>query len=312
VVAADADETGHLASLPHEGGAAARQVVGKVEARAIAEAAEVGRQLPAERDAGAAARLLAGHDEHGAREPRAMPAPGGGDLMIRLEPVERPHRFGGTDRHTLRALDNLSRANRYFGGTRSVLRWLTPRLAARRGETVRILDVGCGRADITRALVMRARELGVRLRVVAVDADPKVVELARIACAPWPEIEVVQGDARRLPFVAGVFDYVVAAMLLHYFSLGEAARLLDAWRRLARSAVVISDVERHWVPYLCLGLLGRVSSSTLFDEGHRYTVRRGFTTGELRRLGALGGFARIRIGRHVPYRLSLLGVCGDG
>ena len=232
--------------------------------------------------------------------------------MIRLEPAERPHVFGGTDRSTVRALDNLTRANRYFGGTRSVLRWLTPELAARRGQTVRILDVGCGRAEIARALAARARELGVRLRLVAVDADPRVVELARVGCAPWPEIDVVRGDARRLPFTEGVFDYVVAAMLLHYFSLGEAARLLDSWRRLATSAVVISDVERHWVPYACLRVLGRLSSSALFDEGHRYTVRRGFTTAELGRLGALGGFVRVRIGRHVPYRLSLLGVCCEG
>ena len=227
--------------------------------------------------------------------------------MIRLETIETPHTFGGPAGKTTRSLDNLRIANHRFGGARSVLRPLGPLLDARRGGVVRLLDIGCGSGDIARAATMRAHAAGVRLQAIAVDSDPVVIEVARVACRDWPDIEVVRADARDLPFAAQTFDYVVASMLLHYFDFAYAERLLRTWRRLATDAVIVSDVERHWLPYLAVRLLGHVSSSPLFDAGHGRTIRRGFRPGELAQLGARAGFADPRISRHFPYRLCLLG-----
>jgi SAM-dependent methyltransferase len=246
----------------------------------------------------AATGACADDDLDRAREARAM---------IRLEPAERPHSFGGPGGRTARSLETLQIANRRFGGARSILGPLGRLLEARGGGAVRVLDVGCGSGDIARALSRRARAAGLRLRAVAVDADPVVVDLARAACREWPDIAVVRADAHGLPFAEKTFDYVVASMLLHYFGLDEAERLLDSWRRLARVAVVVSDVERCWVPYLAVRLLGLLSSSPLFDGGHARTIRRGFTAEELARLGSRAGFARVEISRHFPYRLCLLG-----
>jgi SAM-dependent methyltransferase len=228
--------------------------------------------------------------------------------LPRLEPRDLPHRFGGPDGATGQSLDSLRIANRYFGGARSILRPLCGLLRSRpAGADIRILDVGCGGADVPRALVGWARRHGVRVRVTAVDENAVVVGRARLACRPWPEIHVVRADATRLPFSEGSFDYVISSMLLHYFGLAEAAALLAAWRRLATRAVVVADVQRHWLPCLAIDLLGRVSASPLFREAHGRTVRRGFTPGELRHLAGQAGFARTRVRRHAPFRLSLVG-----
>lgn len=227
--------------------------------------------------------------------------------MIRLEPTERPHTFGGPGGRTVQSLDNLRVANRYFGGARSVLRPLRALFEARQAAAVRVLDLGCGSGDIARVLVARARADGVRMRVVAVDDDPVVVGHAAAACRDWPEIDVVRADARQPPFAGKAFDYVIASMLLHYFAFGEAERLLHDWRRLATAAVIAADVERHWVPYLAIRVLGQVSSSPLFDEGHRRTIRRGFTSVELAELGSRAGFAQVRVSRQFPYRLCFVG-----
>jgi len=100
----------------------------------------------------------------------------------------------------------------------------------------------------------------------------------------------------------------MSSMLLHYFGLGEAAGLLAGWRKLATRAVVVADVRRHWLPCVAIDLLSRVSRHPLFREGHGRTIRRGFTPRELGHLGRQAGFARMRVRRHVPFRLSLVGL----
>jgi SAM-dependent methyltransferase len=226
----------------------------------------------------------------------------------RLEPGDRPHHFGGPDDETVRSLDNLRVANRYFGGTRSILRPLCSLLRSRSAGLVRVLDVGCGGADTPRALAGWARRRALRLHITAVDQDPTVVARATAACRSWPEIRVVRADALRLPFADHAFDFVISSMLLHYFGLAEAAGLLRGWRRLATRAVVVADVQRHWFPCAAISLLGRLSANPLFREGHGHTVRRGFTPRELGRLGGQAGFVRMRVRRHVPFRLSLVGL----
>ena len=228
--------------------------------------------------------------------------------LPRLEPDARPHRFGGPNDETLRSLDNLRIANRYFGGARSILRPLRALLGSGPVDAVRVLDVGCGAADVPRALAAWARRRAVGVRITAVDRDSVVIARAAAACRPWPEIRVVRADATRLPFADRSFDYVTSSMLLHYFGLAEAAGILAGWRRLATRAVVVADVRRHWFPCAAIDLLGRVSRNPLFREGHGDTIRRGFTPHELGRLGEQAGFARMRVRRHVPFRLSLVGL----
>lgn len=227
--------------------------------------------------------------------------------LPRLEPDERPHRFGGPGAETVRSLEALRVANRYLGGAHSVLRPLRALLRSGPAGVVRVLDVGCGGADVPRALAGWARRRGVPVQIIAVDRDPVVVARAAAACRAWPEIRIAQADATRLPFADRSFDYVTSSMLLHYFGLAEAAAVLTGWQRLALRAVVVADVRRHWFPCAAIDLLGRVSRHGLFREGHRDTVRRGFTPGELGGLGEQAGFARVRVRRHVPFRLSLVG-----
>ncbi len=224
----------------------------------------------------------------------------------RLDPAQAPHAFGGSPEEVRQALGNLSLANRYFGGTRSLLAPLRQLLSAYRGGPVRLLDVGCGRADQPRAVVEWARRQGVQIRVVAVDRDGDVARRAAGAVRRVPEISLVQGDALELPFRPRTFDYVTSSMLLHYFSWEEAGALLRSWASLSSQALVVNDIERHWFPCAAISILARLSRSSLFQDGSRRTVLRGFTPRELQRLAATAGFAHVEIRRHFPFRLALI------
>jgi SAM-dependent methyltransferase len=224
----------------------------------------------------------------------------------RLEPTQLAHHFGGTPEETLQSLDDLCTANRYFGGTRSILEsfeQVTPREPT---LPLRILDVGCGRADGLRAVVLWARRRGIGARGVGIDLDAAVVRHAAAASRELSEITIIQGDARRLPFPPRSFDFVFSSMLLHYFASSEAPALLAAWGSLATRTLIISDVERHWVPCVALSMLRRISSNSLVGEGSSRTVLRGFTRDELVMLAAHAGFASVCVRRFWPFRLAFV------
>jgi 2-polyprenyl-3-methyl-5-hydroxy-6-metoxy-1,4-benzoquinol methylase len=227
----------------------------------------------------------------------------------RLDPAQAPAVFGGSPEAVAESLGKLARANRHFGGTQSLLAPLYRLIAAGSRDSVHLLDVGCGRADQVRALILWARRRGLRVQVLAVDRDAEVVRRTREALRTYSEASVVMADARRLPFQPRSFDYVTASMLLHYFSQEEAVALLRSWADLASRALLVNDVERHWFPLLALRILGRVSQSNLFQESSRRTVLRGFTPHELHGLAGAAGLAGAQVRRHFPFRLTLVVPC---
>lgn len=225
----------------------------------------------------------------------------------RLEPKDLPHQFGGSPEEVGRNLDSLTKANRYFGGVRSLARPLHRLLRRHRGGPVRLLDVGCGRAEAARRHVEWARARSIDLRVTVVDRDADVIAHARRGCQDYPEIRIVRGDALELPFRPGTFDYVSASMLLHYFGTEEAVGIVRSWAALAGQAVIVSDVRRHWFPCAAISLLSRLSRSPLFGQGSRRTVLRGFTPAELGGVARAAALGRPRLSRHFPFRLALVG-----
>nr|WP_155855153.1 methyltransferase domain-containing protein [Actinotalea ferrariae] len=100
----------------------------------------------------------------------------------------------------------------------------------------RLLDVGCGPGSITVDLA-RAVSPG---EVVAVDAAPAAVELAREAAleADVPNLTVQVADVHALPFPAASFDVVHAHQVLQHLTDPVAA--LREMRRVTRPGGVLA------------------------------------------------------------------------
>lgn len=154
----------------------------------------------------------------------------------------------GIDRESLgESLEALAKTNRRLGGTRAVLRefarwsrtW-TP------GETIRILDVGTGSADIPIAIVDWAREQSFDVEITAVDLHPSTIAFAQQRTADYPEIDVLKADARELTgrFAVDSFDYAHAGLFLHHLHDVDVMTVLRMMQRLARRGLIWNDLVR--------------------------------------------------------------------
>ena len=198
-----------------------------------------------------------------------------------------------------RSLRDVRRANTLLGGTNAVLRELD-RLLPTLGEAASLLDVGTGLADIPGKARTRAARSGVRLTTFGVD---EAESLARAASGALDA--GVRADARRLPFDDASVDVVTCSQVLHHFPDEEIPSVLAELNRVARRAVIVSDLRRSWIAATGFWI---VTWPLGFHPVSRHdgvtSVLRGFTTAELashvRR--TTGRAARVR--RHLGFRIT--------
>jgi SAM-dependent methyltransferase len=212
------------------------------------------------------------------------------DLRRRATDTERLDE-GVPEREALDSLADLRFVNRWLGNRPRLVAAVRPYLAA--SARPRLLDVGCGSADLPAAIARGAPT------VMAVGVD---IKLLHVRQGPR-EVRPVVADVRALPFAAGTFDVVTASLFLHHFDATELAPVLRALFAVARRALVVNDLRRSRVAYT----FGRAFFPLLFrtrvsvDDGLT-SIRRGFTERELLAAFAEAGIpARLR--RTWPYRL---------
>jgi SAM-dependent methyltransferase len=175
-----------------------------------------------------------------------------------------------------RAMDDIVRSNRLFGGLRAALIEIR---AARRNVAgpLTLLDVGSGLADIPAVAAADARRAGFSLTTIAVDGAPSLAAAAKRLVA-----HAVCANALALPFGDASVDFVMCSQLLHHFDEPGARRLIRELNRVARHAVIVSDLRRSWIAaagfWVAAVLLG-------FHRITRHdgvvSVLRGFTPSEL-------------------------------
>jgi demethylmenaquinone methyltransferase / 2-methoxy-6-polyprenyl-1,4-benzoquinol methylase len=133
----------------------------------------------------------------------------------------------------------------------------------------RVLDVATGTGMVARALVSRYG-----CSVVGLDQSEEMLGRARAVVGD--RVELVQGEAERLPFADGEFDALTFTYLLRYVddpsaTMTELARVVRPGGRIAMLEFHVPAGLWHplWVLYTRVGLpaLGRLVSREWYDVG---------------------------------------------
>ena len=219
--------------------------------------------------------------------------------LLRYRATDPEHLdLGVPEAEAIKSLRDIRRVNRWLGGQKSLLRAIRPFL----GSGCRILDVGCGSADLPAEVV--ARSTG---RVTAVGVDVKLLHLQQ---APATVLRTV-ADVRALPFAPHSFEVVTASLFLHHFDGPEVAHVLAALFRLTRRALIVNDLHRALVPWLfARSVFPFVFESQVSVDDGLLSIRRAFRPHELRRAFAEAAIPGVRIERRFPYRLVAVAEVG--
>ncbi len=203
-------------------------------------------------------------------------------------------------------LAHLRLMNRWFGWSRALTRDLLALMHRRGLREALLLDVATGSADVPQAAAAALARRGRRLHLLASDVARPVLHEARARAAHgWP-VQLLQHDARAIPLRDGSVDIVTCCLAAHHLDPpGVHALLTEMWR-VARHAVVVSDLARGPLAYLGARLLALVLRNPLTAHDGPVSVLRAYTPAELRRLAAEAGLAQVRVRTHLPARMILI------
>lgn len=200
----------------------------------------------------------------------------------------------------------LQRVNRQLGNLRTIERELRTMLAEDRlgaGRRFTLLDIGSGSGDIPCFLRNTLAAQGIACKALALDRDPTALRLAG-----RQSLDVVNGDALRLPFADNSIDLVTAVKFAHHFSGARLFTLIGEMARVAARRVVVLDIRRHWLAYW-----GFIAWSRIFTRNRlvRYdgplSVLRGFTAEELTALTSALSSYSWTVQSYLGFQLALVG-----
>lgn len=206
-----------------------------------------------------------------------------------------------------KSLSDLSRMAVLLTWTQQAVKQVAEIVQQRQLHSFSVLDVGTGAGNIPIALARWARRQHRQIEISASDLSEQVLTAARANCAGFPEIRFEQQNALALTYADQSFDLVHCQGVLHHFSPDEAQILLKELTRVARHAVIVTDLRRGRSAYIGAWLmmhLLRRSRITRLDG--LASIRRSYIPSEVRALAERAGLHSAAVCTTIPFRQVLI------
>jgi SAM-dependent methyltransferase len=201
-------------------------------------------------------------------------------------------------------LRDLRILNCYLGCRRNALRALARLVEEQELRRFSLLDIGTGSGDIPAAIARWARRRKLTARISCLERAAFTVAQAAHETRAFSEITVARGDALAPPFHPASFDFVLASQLLHHFSNGEIVTLLRSWAKLARKALIVSDLVRHPLAYHGIRLLTKAFTRNVMTRTDApLSVDRALTIEEWRDVFHQANVGNFSVEWTLPFRM---------
>ncbi|MBV9080888.1 MAG: methyltransferase domain-containing protein [Elusimicrobia bacterium] len=224
--------------------------------------------------------------------------------------IERLDSHDATDAELDQILDFHHLVGRATGGYSIVVRFLRAAIArsTESSAPVSVLDLGCGRGDLARAIAEWGHLRGVEIRVHGTDKYGRLIQMARARHKRSADLTFETRDLNDPFFLqAQQFDFVVSEMALHREDDARTALFLKTANRLARRGLIIVDWMRDRRALMWVGMLARLGRPEIVRRDARTAVERGFSLEEADKLRESAGLEFAAVRAHVGYRFSISG-----
>lgn len=210
-------------------------------------------------------------------------------------------------------LVELRRINEYLGDA-SALRHTLLREIERAGlHEFSVLDVGAGSGELLRVIAVWATETGRRARLAGLELNARSARAILEESVEFEEITAVRGDALRLPFADGCFDFTICSLFTHHFRDEQVIAILGELSRVARRRLFVIDLHRHALAYFLYTTVGHLFlHNRLIREDGALSILRGFRPAELQRLAHRAHLSNVSIERRFAFRLVLSAASRNG
>ena len=205
----------------------------------------------------------------------------------------------GTPDEVRDSLLDLRAINRKFGGFASVRNLIESVARRNHKSSLELLDVAGGTGDVVSNVSQELADQ-VQLRATILDRALTHMNGTREKFTP------VAGDALSLPFASGSFDVISCNLFLHHLEPEQIAVFFNEALRVARLAVIASDIRRnriHWIA-AHLGKLQYRSRLTRHDAP--VSIRRAYTITEARAMAQKSKASSFLIRPHYFQRFGLI------
>lgn len=204
----------------------------------------------------------------------------------------------GTEREVNDSLNDLQRINTLFGGVSSTTA-MVRKVAGQTGmRTMTLLEVASGAGFVPRAAKLRMAKDDVTLEISLLDRAQSHL--------PSNGLPTFVGDALALPFPDNCFDLISCGLFLHHLDPTQVLRFARESLRVAKKAVLISDLIRSRM-HLVLTHIGLpLFRSPITWHDAPASVRAAYTQQEVREVLKDCGARKVEIGTHYLYRMGVI------
>ncbi|MGI8898951.1 MAG: methyltransferase domain-containing protein [Pyrinomonadaceae bacterium] len=200
----------------------------------------------------------------------------------------------------------LQRVNRWLGDARALRLSLLADIEQADLRPFSVLDVAAGSGELLRVAAAWTRRNKLKGSFTALELNARSAQAILEESSGFAEILSIRGDALRLPFADGSFDYSICSLFTHHLDDREVVLSLQELNRVARRRIFIIDLHRHPIAYYFYRTVGRLFlHNRLLREDGALSILRSFKPQELLNLASQAGLDDVRIERRFPYRLVL-------